>query len=65
METLTKKKEIIDWISTLDNPVIINNIYNLKNNSNLSFDERFTKGLTVEEFRLEIKKRIRNYPSKR
>ena len=62
---LTQKKEIIDWISSLDNPLILNNIYNLKKESKLSFEERCSKALTLEEFRAEIKKRIRNYPVKK
>lgn len=37
MELLTQKKELIDWISTLDNPLILNKIYNIKNKSKLSF----------------------------
>ena len=65
MEMLTQKKEIIDWISSLDNPLILNNIYNLRKESKLSFEERCAKALTLEEFRAEIKKRIRNYPVKK
>ena len=59
---LTQKKEIIDWISSLDNPYILNNIYNIKKESKLSFEERCAKALTLEEFRAEIKRRILNYP---
>ena len=62
MEMLTQKKEIIDWISSLDNPYILNNIYNIKKESKLSFEERCAKALTLEEFRAEIKRRILNYP---
>ena len=64
MEMQTQKKELIDWISQLDNPVLLSNLYNIKKEANLSFEERFAKGLNVEEFRTEIKKRIRNYPVK-
>ena len=62
MKMLTQKKEIIDWISSLDNPYILNNIYNIKKESKLSFEERCAKALTLEEFRAEIKRRILNYP---
>lgn len=62
MEMLTQKKEIIDWISSLDNPLILNNIYNIKNQPLSSFEERCEKGLTLEQFRAEMKRRIRNYP---
>jgi hypothetical protein len=62
MEMLTKKKELIDWISSIDNPLILNDIYNLKKEITFDFDKEFAKGLTLEEFRTEMKKRIRNYP---
>ncbi len=62
---LTQKKEIIDWISTLDNPLILNNIYNIKKESNLSFEQRCANALTLEEFRAKIKRRIRSYPVKK
>lgn len=62
MEILTQKKELIDWISTLDNPLILNSLSNIKKESSFDFDKEFAKGLTVEEFRAEMKRRIRNHP---
>jgi hypothetical protein len=57
-----QKKELIDWIATLDNPMILKSLKKIKNDSTFDFDREFSKGLTVEEFRAEMKKRIRNYP---
>jgi hypothetical protein len=54
MEVLTQKKEIVDWTTTINNQ--------LEKRENLSFRERFEKGLSVEEFRVEMKRRIANYP---
>ena len=62
MEMQTQKKELIDWISSLDNPLILNNVYKIKKETSLSFEERCANALTVEEFRAEMKKRIRSYP---
>lgn len=65
MDTLTQKKEILDWISNLDNPIILNTIYKIKENNNLSFKERFENGLTSEEFKQEMTKRIKEYPNRK
>jgi|JI61114DRNA_FD_contig_71_41341_length_1310_multi_3_in_0_out_0_3 hypothetical protein len=63
MEVLEQKKEIVDWILTLENKDILDDIYKFKRqNTSFNFDEEFAKGLTVEEFRAEMKRRIRNYP---
>jgi hypothetical protein len=62
MEVLEQKKELVDWILTLENPAVLNIIYNIKKEESFNFDEEFAKGLTVEEFRAEMKRRIRNYP---
>jgi hypothetical protein len=64
MNTLEQKKELIDWISQLDNPLVLNTIYNFKQKSVLTFKERFSKAITIDEFKTEIKKRIQNYPIK-
>jgi hypothetical protein len=65
MEVLEQKKELVDWISGLDNPAVLDAVYSIKENSTLSFKERFAKGLTVDEFKTEMKKRIQNYPNKK
>jgi len=54
MEVLEQKKEIVDWTNTIDN--------RLDKKEKLSFRERFEKGLSIEEFRAEMKRRIANYP---
>jgi hypothetical protein len=62
MEVLEQKKELVDWILTLENPAVLNIIYNIKKEESFNFDEEFSKGLTVEEFGAEMKRRIRNFP---
>ena len=63
METKTKtqKKELIDWISTIQDVEVLNELANIKRQTTFNFEEEFKKGLTVEEFRVAIKERIRNY----
>lgn len=66
MAILEQKKEIIDWILSLENKEILNDIYTFKKQTTtFNFDEEFAKGLTIEEFKAEMKKRIRSYPVKK
>lgn len=64
MDTLTQKKEILDWISNLDNPIILNTIYKIKENNNLSFKERFENGLTVDEVKEKTTEYLKTLPWK-
>ena len=61
MEIATQKKEIIDWILSIEDQEVLNEIEMLKTQSSFDFDEEFKKGLTVEEFRTAIKERISSY----
>jgi hypothetical protein len=51
MEIATQKKEIIDWILSIEDQAVLDEIEMLKTQSSFDFDEEFKKGLTVEEFR--------------
>ena len=65
MGVLEQKKEIVDWILSLENKEVLNDIYKFKKNTTtFDFDKEFAKGLTSDEFRAEMKRRIRNYPLK-
>lgn len=61
MEQLAKKKELIEWLLNLEDDVILNKINELKEKTKLDFDKEFKNGLTMEEFRSEIKARIIKY----
>lgn len=61
MEIVTQKKEIIEWILSIEDQAVLNEIENFKNQMNFDFDEEFKKGLTVEQFRTAIKERISSY----
>jgi hypothetical protein len=65
MDLLIQKQEIIDWITTLDNPVIINDVYLIKEKSNFDFKEAFEKGMTSEEFRKTTTEFIHSLPWKK
>lgn len=67
METLTlsKKQELIDWIATIEDVAVYEDLVEIKRRATFNFDEEFKNGLTVEEFRTAIKERIRNYDWKK
>jgi hypothetical protein len=65
MEIATQKKEIIDWILSIEDQEVLNEIEILKKQTSFNFDEEFKKGLTTEQFRTAIKERIKSYNWKR
>jgi hypothetical protein len=65
MSTETSKKEIIDWISTLEDESVLLTLEGIKRNATFNFDEEVKKGIPLEEFRDEMIKRVRNYPWKK
>jgi len=65
MEIATQKKEIIDWILSIEDQEVLNEIEILKKQSSFNFEEEFKKGLTTEQFRTAIKERIKSYDWKR
>lgn len=65
MEIATQKQEIIDWILSIEDQAVLNEIEMLKTQSSFDFDEEFKKGLSVEQFRNAIKERIKSYDWKR
>ncbi len=63
--TISQKQELIDWIFSIEDVSIIENLTEMKRRATFNFEEEFKKGLTVEEFRTAIKERIRNYDWKK
>ncbi len=65
MNTIATRKEIIDWVSTLEDESTLMILEGVKRNATFNFDEEFKKGIPLEEFRDEMLKRVRNYPWKK
>lgn len=61
MEIVAQKKEIIDWILSIEDQSVLNEIEIIKKQTSFDFDEEFKKGLTVDQFRTAIKERIKTY----
>ena len=63
--TLTTKQELIDWISTIENPETLMILKGIKHQATFNFEEKWKKGIPIEEFREEMLRRVRNYPWKK
>lgn len=65
MEHLATKKELVEWLINLEDDDILNKISELKNTTKPEFKSQFENGLTIEEFRREIRKRLKSYSLKK
>lgn len=64
-QTTTQKQELIDWISSIEDEVILNKIVKIKRESTFNFDEEFKKGISADEFRERTTKYIKSLPWKK
>ena len=58
MEQLANNKELVVSLMTLENDSILDKIGEFKDKASSGFSDNFMNGLTLEEFRTEIRKRI-------
>ena len=58
METTTAKKDIIDWISSLDDEKLLTEIAKIKRNATFNFEEEFKKGISLEDARQRSIKKL-------
>lgn len=60
----SKKEELINWIVKEENTIYLNKVEEIKleaEKSRKEFDEKVASGLTLEEFREEMHKRIKSW----
>jgi len=67
MDIAVEKKEIIQWINSLDNPFIIEQIKRIKKNESESFDfeREWKQGLSIEDARKKTADFIKSLPWKK
>ena len=61
METTISKKDIIDWISNLEDKKLLMEIASIKRNATFNFEEEFKKGMTLDEAKERSIQKIRSY----
>jgi len=65
MEATASKKELIDWISNLDDEKMLLELAMMKRKATFNFDEEFKKGITGEELKKRLSERLRTLPWKK
>lgn len=65
MEIATQKKEIIDWILSLEDQTVLNEIEILKKQTSFDFDEEFKKGISGEELKIRTTEFLKTLPWKK
>ena len=66
MNSNIQKKEIIDWISALENQDILQELYQLKTQlETFDFDTEFTNALTTDQFRQKTTEYLKSLPWKK
>lgn len=65
MKILEQKQELVDWLSTVSDEKVLLEIKSIRYRANFNFKERFEKGITSDELKAEMRKRIQNYPSRK
>ena len=59
MEKSAVRKEIIDWVSTLEDESTLMILEGVKRNATFNFEEEWKKGIPLEEARERSLKKIR------
>lgn len=65
MEILAQKKEIIDWILSIEDQTVLNEIEMLKKQTSFNFDEEFKKGISGEELKKQTTEFLKTLPWKK
>ncbi len=66
MEVIEQKKEIINWIMSLENEEIVNDIYKFKKQqTTFDFDEEFSKAITSDELKEQTTEYLKSLPWKK
>ncbi len=67
MEAQTKiqKQELIDWIASIEDEVVLNKIVKIKKETTFNFEEEFIKGISADEFRERTTEYIKSLPWKK
>ena len=65
METVAIKEQLVNWLKTVEDKEVLLKIHAVKAHTEFDLDKAFNEGLTIEEFRAEMKKRIRAFDERR
>lgn len=60
MELVAKKKALIQWISSLDDPIVINQIFQFKTINEQDFDEEIENAISSQQLKEETSAYIKS-----
>jgi hypothetical protein len=60
-----QKQELIDWIATINNVSVLEDLIELKRRDTFNFEEEFKKGITGDELKRRLRKHISELPWKK
>ena len=61
----SQKQELINWIQTIDDTELLNELINLKQSAVFDFDKEFEKAISGEELKIRVSKQISSLPWKK
>ncbi len=64
-ELSIQKQELIDWIITINDVSVLEDLTELKRRDTFNFEEEFKKGITGEELKRRLRKHISELPWKK
>ncbi len=64
-QTISQKQELIDWISSIEEVSIIEDLTEMKRRATFNFDEEFKKGITGEELKRRTTEFLKTLPWKK
>ncbi len=60
-----QKQELINWIATINDVTVLDDLTELKRRDTFNFEEEFKKGITGEELKRRLRKHISELPWKK
>ena len=65
MSILTRKNELIEWISSVEDALLLDEIEKFKNYKTFDFDSEFKKGISSQELKVATTQYIKSLPWKK
>lgn len=65
MNLTTEKNEIIKWINSLENPILIEEINKIRKREKFNFEKEWKEGITISEARKKTSNFIKSLPWKK
>lgn len=65
MNLAAEKNEIIKWVQSLENPVLIEEINKIRNKKSFDFEKEWERGISGDELKTKTKDFLKSLPWKK